>query len=404
MSDKPRIAYILQDFHIGGMESLIYRTAYALRDRYDFYFIATHVEEILPKFKELGTAIYIGKRWWELARYLRQEQIDLVQYGNIRYYADAALAAGVPIVVERTDGIRSGVALRTKVGVDAVIASTQGTIPHIQKLIASDRIHLIYNGIDMEQFDDVSPDRLGFAESDILIGRASRFSAGKNIGLLIDAVRQLHPDYPQVRLILVGGNSKMPGAQDEESILRKRAESLGDQVIFTGYVENPAAIIKGFDIGTCVSRPGNEGIPNSLIESMAGSSPVVATAVDDIPELVSHGENGLLIADNDLAGLVEALKTLINDPDLRRKFGEAGRSRVEADFNLNAQSQAYGNLYAQLLEKRPSQGEIVLRRIRFSLRLFMTINSEKFIPASVRQLMRRVEGKLRLMLNGDDSR
>ena len=113
---KPRIAYILQDFHIGGMESILYRLAKELHLQFDFFFIATHSSDILDKFYEVGTPVYIGQKWLKLRRFLRDHQIDIVQYGNLRIYADVALSAGVPIVIERTDGIRNGVALQSKKG------------------------------------------------------------------------------------------------------------------------------------------------------------------------------------------------------------------------------------------------------------------------------------------------
>lgn len=390
---KPRIAYILQDFHIGGMESIIYRIADRLRDRYDIYFIATHVPEILPKFHEIGTAIYLGQDWFGLMRYLRREKIDLVQYGNVRFYADAALAAGVPVVIERTDGLRRGAALRSKAGLDAVIASTRGTIEPISQFVSCKKIHLIYNGVDVKRFADIEPDRLGFADDDILIGRVSRFGRGKNIGLLIDAVRILAQRCPNARLILVGGSSKMPGAPDEAQYLRERAEGLEEHILFAGYVENPDRIIKGFDIGTCVSRAGNEGIPNSLIECMAAGKPVVATRVDDIPELVEHEKTGLLIEDDDLEGLVAALARLIADPDLRRSLGEAGRECVERDFDLDSQAEVYDALYRRLLDNRPPQLRLWERRQRFRLQLGVRVAWERLAPTRLKSLAHRGRGK-----------
>lgn len=396
---KPRVAYMLQDFHIGGMESFLYRIASQLRDHYAFYFIATHVPDILPKFHEVGTAVYLGRDRLRLMRYLRKERIDLVQYGNVRYYADAALAAGVPVVIERTDGIRSGVALQSKAGLDGVIASTRGTIGPISRLIPREKIHLVYNGIDLAHYDGLEPDRLGFADEDVLIGRVSRFGPGKNIGLLIDAVRELHANHPGVRLILVGGNSRIPGASDEERALRERAAGLEDHVIFTGYVEDPGPIIKGFDIGTCVSRPNNEGIPNSLIECMAVGKPVVATRVDDIPELVEDGQNGFLIDDDNLPQLVTALECLIADPALRHRLGQAGRQRVAADFDLEAQAEAYRRLYDRLLANRRSPLILWLRRCRFMVRLFVKIGWERLAPAWLKQLWHRVKGKWWAMIH-----
>jgi glycosyltransferase involved in cell wall biosynthesis len=398
-----RIAFILQDFHIGGMESWLYRVATQLRDHYDFHFIATHVPDILPKFPEIGTAVYLGQDWRRLTHYLHDQHIDIVQYANLREYGDAALAAGVPVVIERTDGLRQGVALRSKAGIDAVIASTRGTILTISRLITAERIHLIYNGIDVERFDKLQPDRLNFTPDDFVIGRVSRFGRGKNLALLIDAVRQLAPKYPQLRLVLVGGNSKAGlAADDEEVTLREHARGLEDHVCFTGYIEHPEALVRGFNVGTCVSRPGNEGIPNSLLESMAAAQPVIATAVDDIPELVEHNVTGLMIEDNKLDQLVAAIERLITDPALCSSLGAAARQRIEREFDLARQAAMYDALYQQLWRERTNGFALWRRRTYWVLILSIKVMTARLIPPALDTLFRRARSKLRVLLVHND--
>ena len=194
-------------------------------------------------------------------------------------------------------------------------------------------MHLIYNGIDAGHWQQSFADRLGFADSDILIGRVSRFGRGKHLELLIDAVRVLKDRYPHVRLVLVGGNSKMPGAEDCEAGLRARAAGLERWVRFVGPVDDAASLTAGFDIGTCVSQAGNEGIPNSLMECMAAGKPVVATDVDDVPELVVDGQTGLLVEDGNVQQLVTALECLITDPTRRQVMGKRAQTWVEQHFN-----------------------------------------------------------------------
>ncbi|MFQ5873101.1 MAG: glycosyltransferase family 4 protein [Dehalococcoidia bacterium] len=364
-----KIAYILYDFHIGGMETAVYNIASRLRDDFECHFIATHVETISRKYRDIGYPVFLGQDWPRLIRYLREQRIDIVQYGNHRIFGDCALAAGIPIVIERTDGVRNGAALYSKRDLDGVIASTKGTVPLISQLIDPSKVHLIFNGIGTDQFDHIDQNRLGLAQDDIIIGRVSRFGPGKNLHLLVDAVRVLVERHPNVRLVLVGGNSRMPFAADYEKALRQRAAGLEDHVLFPGYVEEPEPIIKGFGIGTCVSRPGNEGIPNSLLECMAAGKPVVATDVDDIAEIVVDGKTGFLIEDNNLEQLVRALETLIRDPGLRWQMGQAGRFMVQRDFNLDTQARKYGALYASLLESRLPPIRLRMRSVKYRLKL-----------------------------------
>ena len=76
-----------------------------------------------------------------------------------------------------------------------------------------------------------------------------------------------------------------------------------------------------------------DGIPNVLVEAMAAGTPVVATSVSGIPELVTTGVNGLLVPPEDPAALADALLTLHRDPELAARLGRAGRETVRERFD-----------------------------------------------------------------------
>ena len=112
--NKPRVAYLLQMFGLGGMPKWIYNLARNLGDEYEFYFIATHSKVFAPEYREVARVKALPFNKWALAAYLRWHRIDLVQTANKRLYADAAILARVPVVIERTDGLRHGAALSSK--------------------------------------------------------------------------------------------------------------------------------------------------------------------------------------------------------------------------------------------------------------------------------------------------
>jgi glycosyltransferase involved in cell wall biosynthesis len=350
---KPRIACLLQMFGVGGMPKWLYRLAGELRDEFDFHFIATHSDHVLDAYRNVAKVAVVPFNKLALAWYLFRHRIDLAQIANLRLYADAARLAGVPSVIERVDGVRSGAALGSKEGLDAVVASTRGMAELLGSMLPADKIHTIYNGVDVAAFDAAPMERFGLPEGTVIIGRTSRLSGGKNVSLLIAAVKQLrqHSQYAHVRLVVCGGDTTQPGAPPMLAQLRAEAAPLGDAVIFTGEVADPTAITKGYDIATCTSRPNNEGIPNSLIEAMAAGKPVVATAVDDIPELVNDGETGLLVESDNVEQLTAALAKLVDDAALRGRMGAAGRKRIEQDFDLRRQAEQYRTLYRQLLAR-----------------------------------------------------
>jgi glycosyltransferase involved in cell wall biosynthesis len=88
-----------------------------------------------------------------------------------------------------------------------------------------------------------------------------------------------------------------------------------------------------------------EGMPGVLLEGAAAGLPVVATRVGGVPECVTDGETGLLVASGDERGLAEAVVGLLRDPDRRRRMGEAGRARTLERFSLGRVAASYLELY-----------------------------------------------------------
>lgn len=364
MSSKPQVACLLQMFGVGGMPKWLYRLAGELQDEFDFTFIATHSGHVTDEYRQVARVVVLPYSKWAIAAYLLARRIDIAQVANLHLYVDAARLAGVPVVIERVDGARAGAAFGSKLGLDAIVASTKGVIPKLQSMISAQKISLIYNGIDVLAYRRVAPQRHGFAESDILVGRTSRLAGGKNISLLIQAVIAMRKElkFQNIRLVICGGDTTQAGSAPMFARLQQEAAALGSSVVFTGEVIDPAPITAGYDIATCTSLPDNEGIPNSLIEAMAAGKPVVASAVDDIPELVEDGVTGLLFENNSLEQLITALKKLALDLDLRKKMGAAGLDRVQKDFDLHTQSRKYADLYRSLLARKGRHS------LRFGLR------------------------------------
>lgn len=347
-NQKPRVAFVLFDFHIGGIENWLYRLATHLKTQFDFYFLATIMPNTLPKFEEAGVFAFLPNPA-QMISYLQKHHIDIVQVHNERWPIDAALAAGVPYIIERLGGPRSW-RRAPKFGLDLVIASTEMGAHAISDMLPSEKIRVIYNGIDLQMADQAVPHRF-FSPSTCIIGRASRFGRGQNLEMLIEALAQLAPNYPQLRLVLVGGDSHLPGAEPVEKMLREKVARyhLDEYVHFAGYSEDPLPLVKGFDIGTCVSK--DEGIPNSLIEAMACNKPVISTRVGAISELIRDRENGLLIPSDDVGALCESIEQLLIQPDLFRRLGDAGRKTIEERFSLENSASKYAQIFWELLNR-----------------------------------------------------
>lgn len=157
-----------------------------------------------------------------------------------------------------------------------------------------------------------------------------RLTPAKGQAILLDAIARLRREGRHLRLRIVGDGP------DRAMLERFAAENqLGDAVIFTGAVNQDQirALYAAADIFALASFA--EGIPVVLMEAMAMSIPCVTTWITGIPELIRNGEDGLLVAPSDAAGLAQAIARLMDDPELRRQLGEAGRDRVSAKYHLN---------------------------------------------------------------------
>jgi glycosyltransferase involved in cell wall biosynthesis len=95
----------------------------------------------------------------------------------------------------------------------------------------------------------------------------------------------------------------------------------------------------------------NEGMGRALIEAMAAGLPVVATKVGGIPALIDHGVNGLLVPSGDAKALADALRSILEHPDMARRLGEAARQSIGARFGASYMVGAIETLYEETLRE-----------------------------------------------------
>ena len=212
-----------------------------------------------------------------------------------------------------------------------------------------EKVVAIRNGIDVSRFDadvDVSAVRsgLGLSEDDWVAEFIGRFSPGKGHDCALDAISLLAPEFPRLKLVLMGDGAL-------EAVLRERAEELGvqDRVVFAGFVDDVPSVLAA---GHALILPSeSEGLPLSVLEAMAARLPVIASDVGGVAEAVRDGVTGVLISPRDPNGLSRALRGLMADPERARGMGEAGRRRVEEEFSSEASVGAVLRLYDEVLTR-----------------------------------------------------
>jgi glycosyltransferase involved in cell wall biosynthesis len=199
----------------------------------------------------------------------------------------------------------------------AVSAATRDSL--VRQGYPARRVVVIHNGI--EPAAPVDPVRL--ADGAIVL-EVARLAHVKGQEILIRAIEHL-----DATAVLVGRDLETDGRHEQE--LRHAAR--GARVVFAGYRDDVPALLAGCDVFCLPSTI--EGLPLVVLEAMAQAKPVVATRVGGTPELVVDGETGVLVPPGDVAALAAALDSLLRDPELARRMGEAGRERVRAEFDAD---------------------------------------------------------------------
>jgi glycosyltransferase involved in cell wall biosynthesis len=163
-------------------------------------------------------------------------------------------------------------------------------------------------------------------------------NAQKGQEFIIAVAREVERSHPHLHFVLVGGG-------EDEQMLKAAASGLSN-VTFTGFVDNVGDHLAAFDVFILPSN--REGIGSILFDAMEQGLPLVASRVGGGPDIVQHGENGLLIDAASPAQLRDAILQLEAQPDLRRKLGERGREFAK-DFTADAMCRKYVALYESVL-------------------------------------------------------
>ncbi|MBI2252654.1 MAG: glycosyltransferase family 4 protein [Armatimonadetes bacterium] len=210
------------------------------------------------------------------------------------------------------------------------------------------KINLIYNGIDIEEYQaDVNKTeikrQLGFLKEDCLVGMVARLEPQKNPALFIKSAKIAASKNPNIRFILVGGGS----LENQLKNLTKEL-SLEDKVRFLGARNDVPVLLRALDLFVLTSNWEPLGIV--ILEAMATGAPVIATRVDGVPELISHLENGYLVAPDNEESLAAAILNLLENPQKLNKIKESAFIKVKS-FSFEKMAQETLSLYNELLNK-----------------------------------------------------
>jgi glycosyltransferase involved in cell wall biosynthesis len=375
--DTPvRIALITQYFNvIGGIESL-------LRGLIPEYERRGHETDVIVTREEAaaGTTVALGDktrelflplhtyqapaRWalmylpdtLRLANYLRKAKIDvahshLFDWSLLPQVVAACEITRTPLVhtwhsdtdfnsrarrlmvrVLRSADALTGVSAATRHGFDRILPAAKDAL-------------VISNGIDVEAAQKAAPYQHGRP----YIFCACRLTLpDKAVDALITSFGAIAESHPNVDLLIAGeGPSRDAISRHISSLgLDRRVKLLG---------KADAAQIRSFNRGALFfAMPSRivEGQPVALLEALAAGRAAIGTNIGGVPEVISHGENGLLVEKDDLPALTDALTTLLDNPGLSEAMGRRGLLRAREQYEISRTAERYLELYKLVRARR----------------------------------------------------
>lgn len=175
----------------------------------------------------------------------------------------------------------------------------------------------------------------------IVIGTIAELHRNKALNYLIDAMSIVSSNYPQAICLIVGEGEERANLEKQIKDLK-----LEDKIFLTGFIDNCSEYLKAFNIFTMSSI--KEGLPYTLLEAGSASLPVVSTPVGGIPEIIEDMRSGILIQARNSKELAHGISFLIENPDERRRYGNALKDRVTNVFSIEKMYSSTERLYKNI--------------------------------------------------------
>jgi glycosyltransferase involved in cell wall biosynthesis len=316
--------------------------------------------------------------FWKLYRLIRRGRYHIVHTHSSKAGVLGRLAAGLagtPIVVHTLHSLvfhdyQPWVVNRLLWMVKRLCAPLTDHYLSVSRLVAEkavasgigppEKFTTVYSGMELDWFLGTAVDpstirrELGIPLDSLVVGKIARLFPLKGHEQLLKAIPAVVRAQPRVRFLLVG-----------DGILREPLEACAreagvlDHLVFAGLVprERIPSMISAMDI--LVHTSLREGLARALPQAMAMGKPCVSFALDGAPEVVMDGETGYLVTPGDVIGLSNAILRLLEDGDLRRRMGEAGRRLVAARFPAEKMVADTAAVYSNLVRRklRPGTGD-----------------------------------------------
>ncbi len=293
-------------------------------------------------------------RAWQFARFLRREQIDVVQ----AYYPDSIYFG---LTVARAAGVSHRIRVRNNLGHWLTPRHrwlnrlTNGLVTHnltncaaardaliATESVAPDSVSVLANGVEVDRFaelplpEDVSPAH---------VGMIANLRPVKGLDVFLQAAAIVAQEQPGVRFTIVGEGPLRPELEREAEAL-----GLGGALHLPGSTADVPSFLSGVHVAVLSSHA--EGMSNALLEYMTAGRPIVATKVGAAEELIEHEVHGLLVPPRAPRSLASAILDLLRDRGQARRLAQAARRRACDRYSRATTARRFEDFYDCLVVGR----------------------------------------------------
>jgi len=386
---RPRVLILTVGFTVGGAEQLILTTAPRMqRDGFEITVACLKGWGLLgDELEARGVrAVALGARGiWDLRAFgrllsvLRRDRIQILR-GHLFWANLVARIVGriasVPVVVTTHHDTFDEMPLHHRLA-ERITAPMSDVVTTCSEEVRRQAIELfglrpglvrtLRNAIEIPEAvpDTTARDRvrreLGASADDLLVGTLGRLvEPKKGLAIFLAAARLLSRDFPRIRFAIVGEG---PARADLEE--RAAREGVSHCTLFPGLRRDVPEVMRALDL--FVQPSLWEGFGITLLEAMAVGTPVVASRVGGIPEVIADGAEGLLVPPGDAPALASACAQVLRNRERAARMGKAGIERVGAEFGVERLVREIETMYREILDRsrglpdahasRPSRSE-----------------------------------------------
>jgi glycosyltransferase involved in cell wall biosynthesis len=301
--------------------------------------------------RELATTGGSTRRLARLAR-----NADAIHSNSLWTHLDCALAGRIarrPVVLELHDLVRPGMGRRVLRAAVGLASNTVAVSQAVADTVATTRrrVCVIPQAVDTERFHPGPPDaswraKLSSQPEEPIVGVVGRLDPEKGIATVLQAMAMLDGPAGRSHLAVVGAPALDDGAY-ETALWAEAADLLGDRSRFLGPVDEVPAVLRSLDV--LVNASDAEPFGLSVLEAQACGVPVIGTATGGIPEFVTDGKTGLLVAPGRPEALADGLRRILTQPRLQHDLALAAREGVVAHHALPVRADGLADVYRRML-------------------------------------------------------